>query len=74
MTFEEGYKRYYYIADDDSIQVGDFVIVPAGKDNHEAVVEVVKKEYFPENEVPLPLDRTKHIIRKCTESDLNLPK
>ena len=42
--------------------------------NHEAVVEVVKKEYFSENEVPLPLDRTKHIIRKCTESDLNLPE
>ncbi|WP_373125163.1 hypothetical protein [Blautia producta] len=74
VTFEEGYKRYYYIADDDSIEVGDFVIVPAGKDNHEAVVEVVKKEYFSENEVPLPLDRTKHIIRKCTESDLNLPE
>ena len=45
-------------------EIGDFVIVPAGKDNHEAVVEVVKKEYFSENEVPLPLDRTKHIIRK----------
>ena len=54
--------------------IGDFVTVLAGKDSHEAVVEVVKKEYFPENEVPLPLDRTKHIIRKCTESDLNLPE
>lgn len=50
------------------------VIVPAGIDNHEVVVEVVQKEYFRENEVPLPLDRTKHTIRKCTESDLNLPE
>jgi len=55
-------------------EIGDFVIVPAGEDNNEAVVEGVKKEYFPENEVPLPFDRTNHIIRKCTESDLNLPE
>ena len=44
VEFEDGCKSYYYISDDDSIRVGDFVIVPAGKDNHEAVVEVVKKE------------------------------
>ena len=67
-------KNYYYIADDDSIEIGDFVIVPAGKDNHEAVVEVVKKEYFAADEVPLPMKKTKHIIRKCTEDDFDLPK
>ena len=49
------------------------MIVPAGKDNHEAVVEVVKKEYFAEENVPLPMGKTKHIIRKCTENDLGLP-
>ena len=70
VTFEEGYKNYYYIADDDSIEVGDFVLVPAGKDNHEAIVKVVKKEYFPEDGVPLSLDKTKHIIRK-RPSDAN---
>ena len=64
--------RYYYIADDDSIEVGDFVIVPAGADNHEAIVEVVKKEYFAESAVPLPTEKTKHIIRKCTEDDFPL--
>ena len=73
VEFEDGCKSYYYISDDDSIQVGDFVIVPAGKDNHEAVVEVVKKEYFAEENVPLPMGKTKHIIRKCTENDLGLP-
>ena len=74
VTFDEGYKSYYYIADDDSIEVGDYVIVPAGKDNHEATVEVVKKEYFAADEVPLPMEKTKHIIRKCTEDDFDLPK
>ena len=70
---KSGYKRNYYISDDDTIEVGDFVIVPAGKDNHEAVVEVVKKEYFAEENVPLPMEKTKHIIRKCTEDDFDLP-
>ena len=70
---KSGYKSYYYISDDDTIEVGDFVIVPAGKDNHEAVVEVVKKEYFAEENVPLPMEKTKHIIRKCTDADFDLP-
>ena len=72
LRMKEGFFPAYYISDDDSIQVGDFVIVPAGKDNHEAVVEVVKKEYFTEEDVPLPMEKTKHIIRKCTEDDFDL--
>ena len=72
VTFQEGYKDYYYITDDDSIEVGDFVLAPAGADNHKAIVKVVKKEYFPEDRVPLPLDKTKHIIRKCTDDDFDL--
>ena len=51
-------------ADDDSIEPGDRVIVPAGGDNHEAVVEVVKVEYFQPENVPLPVEKTKHILRK----------
>ena len=46
VAFEEGYKCYYYISDDDAIEVGDFVVVPAGRDNHEAVVCVKKKSIF----------------------------
>ena len=71
VTFDEGCRSYYYIADDDSIEVGDFVLVPAGKDNHKAIVQVVEKKYFPEDEVPLPMEKTKHIIRKCTDEDFD---
>lgn len=46
VIFDKGYKSYYYIADDDSIEVGDFVLVPAGTDNLALIVEVVQKEYF----------------------------
>lgn len=71
VTFEEGYKSYYYLTDDDSIDVGDTVVVPAGKDNHEAIVEVVNIEYFDESNAPLPVDETKKILRKYEEDDLS---
>ncbi len=73
VEFDEGYKSYYYITDDETIEVGDYVIVPAGKDNHHAVVEVVNIEYFTEDDVPLPVDKTKRIIRKCTDDDFDPP-
>ena len=73
VEFDEGYKSYYYIADDDDISVGDYVVVPVGKDNHHSTAEVVKVEYFVEEDVPLPLDRTKHIIRKCKDEDFDPP-
>lgn len=72
VIFEGGYKRYYYLTDDDDIQVGDFVLVPAGKDNHEVIVEVVKIQYFSEEDVPLPVEKTKKIIRKCTDDDFDM--
>ena len=74
VTFDEKYKSYYYLTDDDSIKVGDYVLVPAGKDNYSAIVEVVNIEYFSEENAPLPVDKTKHIIRKCTDDDFDPPK
>ncbi len=71
VEFDEGYKSYYYIADEDDISVGDYVVVPVGKDNHHSVAEVVKVEYFAEKDIPMPLERTKHIIRKCTDEDMD---
>lgn len=69
VTFDEGYKSYYYLTEDDSIEIGDFVLVPAGKDNHEAVVEVVNIEYFDEENVLLPIENTKEIICKCMDEN-----
>lgn len=70
VAFEEGSKTYYYLTDDDSIEIGDFVIVPVGKDNHEAVVEVVNIEYFSKENVPLPIEKTKNILRKCMDEEI----
>ena len=74
VEFDAGYKSYCYIADDDSIEVGDYVVVPVGKDNHQSVAEVVKVEFFAEEDVPLPIEKTKHIIRKCTDDDFDPPE
>lgn len=73
VIFDEiGYKSYYYLTDDDSIEIGDFVLVPAGKDNREVIVQVVDIEYFSEEKVPLSLEKTKRIIRKCTDDDFDI--
>lgn len=69
VTFDEGQKSYYYLTEDDSIEIGDFVVVPVGKDNHEAVVEVVGIEYFDEENVPLPIEKIKPIIRKYVKDN-----
>ena len=49
------------------------MLVPAGNNNHEAVVEVVNIEYFCEENVPLPIEKTKRIIRKRTDEDFAPP-
>ena len=74
VKFDGGYKSYYYLTDDDSIEVGDYVIVPAGQDNHQAVVEIVDIKYFKEEDAPLPIEKTKYVIRKCVDEDLVSPE
>ncbi|SHJ26663.1 hypothetical protein [Parasporobacterium paucivorans] len=62
VEFSEDGKSYYYISDEDTIEVGDFVIVPVGKDENTATAEVVNIEYFSEEKAPFPIEKTKHII------------
>ncbi len=71
VSFDDGYKSYYYITDDESIAEGDLVVVPAGENNREAIVEVVKVEYFSEENAPYPIEKTKHIICKYDDEDFN---
>lgn len=44
------------------------MLVPAGYDNHQVIAKVVDIGYYTAENVPFPLDRTKHIIRKCNET------
>ena len=69
VAFDSGYTTYYYITNDDSIEENDCVTVPAGVNNRTTIARVVKKEYFKEEDVPYPLDKTKRIICKYDEKD-----
>ena len=70
VTFDQGNKRYYYLTDDDSIEVGDQVVVPAGSDNHEAIVIVNSIEYYTGDNTPFPVDKMKMILRRYEKEDL----
>ena len=69
VVFEGGGRTYCYLADSDDYCEGDWVVVPAGSDNHEAVVLIESIEYHPEAEAPFPVDKTKHILRKYGSDD-----
>lgn len=73
VEFSESRKSYYYTTEDDTLEIGDDVLVPVGNDGHTAIVKIVNIEYFPEDKVPFPLDKAKSIIGKCTEDELNPP-
>lgn len=64
VEFEDGGRTYCYLADGDEYCEGDLVVVPAGSDNHEAVVRIESIEYHSAKEAPFPVEKTKHIIRK----------
>ena len=42
-------------------------MVPAGQDNHEALVRIESIEYHPAAEAPYPIKKIKHILRKFDE-------
>lgn len=69
VSFHNGSKTYYYRTEDDSFHPGNEVVVPAGKDNHPALVKIEKVEYFAPENVPLPVEQTKAILRHATIQD-----
>ena len=66
VVFGKDKKRYYYLCGDESVEIGDHVLVPVGiEDEHAAAVKVVNVEYFDAEHLPMPLDQMKWIIRRC---------
>ena len=57
-------KTYYYIGDDESLEIGDIVEVPVGKDEQVVVGKIKNIEFFTATETPLDVSQTKHIIGK----------
>ena len=46
-------------------------MVPAGIDDHLAMVKVVKIKYFQEGDVPFPINKIKKIVRKAADIDFD---
>ena len=62
-------KPYYYLTDDDSIQIGEQVVVPVGDEGAERIVRVSKKQYFQADNVPMSLKKVKSIIGRFTRPE-----
>ena len=71
VRFGEYGKTYYYLTEDDTIQVGDQVVVPVGSEGKERIVEVAKKEYYSSDRVPMPIEKVKSIVEKFIRPEEN---
>lgn len=60
VSFDENSRTYYYRTTDSNITEGDRVLVPFGTEERVGIVEAV--EFFDEDAVPFPLEKTKFII------------
>lgn len=69
VEFAPGGKTYSYVADDEVFNVGDMVIVCAGKDNHETVVRIVSKRPSGDTDLSVSTKKLKHILRRADEKE-----
>ena len=64
VSFSIGGGSYSYLTDDESISIGDKVVVPVGADHAERIGTVDAIDYYLPEEVPYPLDKVKKILRR----------
>ena len=57
-------RPYSFRTEDDSIKIGDTVIVPVGEDKKEMKGKVVSIGQYSRLGVPYPVEKTKSILRK----------
>ena len=57
-------RAFSYRTEDDTIQIGDGVIVPVGRDNEEMEGKVVSVGKYARAGVPYPVENTKFILKK----------
>lgn len=69
VQFDEYGQTYCYLTDDDTLEVGDRVVVPVGKNNYESVAKIESIEYHPVEEAPFPIEKTKKIIRRAEDEE-----
>ena len=65
VVFRKPGKVYCYRTEDETIQIGDKVIVAVGREMEEKEVEVVHVGRYLRACAPYPVDKSKCILRKC---------
>lgn len=64
-----------YLTEDESVQTGDFVKVPFGRDNEERVGLVMRVIPCTSEDAPYPPEKTKHVLEKTEQpEDWAVPK
>lgn len=64
-------RPYSFRTDDDSLKIGDTVIVPVGEENKEMEGIIVSIGQYARIGVPFPVEKTKFIIRRIIAADEN---
>ncbi|WP_164505142.1 SseB family protein [Companilactobacillus hulinensis] len=64
VTFQPDGKEYYYRTNDETLKVGDKVIVTVGE-GYKRRVTITDIEYYEESKVPYPLAETKKILGRA---------
>lgn len=60
-------RSYWYLSEEDSLSVGDAVIVPVGTDQQELMGLVENIAYALPEHAPYPLEKIKRVIRRSVE-------
>ncbi len=65
VLFPSALRPYSYLTKDETIKIGDTVIVPAGNNNEKAQGTVVSVGQYTRLAAPYPVEKTKEIIEKA---------
>ena len=70
IAYEPFGKTAFYMAEDDNIKEGDYVLINRDADT-KVIARVEEVVYADKDNAPCDIDTTADIIRKCSEEDLN---
>ncbi len=73
VSFDGTDRTYCYISDDPAIAKGMLVVVPAGRNNQPELALVMDVQYVSAANAPFPVEKTKHILHRCTARDKSWP-
>lgn len=74
VLFPYAMQHYHYLTNDDTIAIGDNVVVPVGSENKEVIGRVVSVEKHLRVSAPFPVEKTKYVIRKYSPKNIPLKK